>query len=81
MIKAAGTAGGKPLMLLGLSGENVTRLVAGEPISFDAQQLGFPGNIMIMYGRTEDDIVTELRKYGPSGDAYGPSGDAQPSRS
>jgi hypothetical protein len=33
VIKAAGKTGlGLPLLLLGLSGENVTRLTAGEPI-------------------------------------------------
>lgn len=32
MIKLSGKTGlGEPLLLLGLSGENVTRLVAGEP--------------------------------------------------
>jgi hypothetical protein len=69
MIKAAGKTGlGLPLLLLGLSGENVTRLAAGEPIrikSGDMTALGFPPmEVVIHYGRTEDDIVAELKAHG-----------------
>ena len=69
MIKAAGTTGlGAPLLLLGLSGENVTRLTAGEPIRITVpqmQQLGLPPmEIVIHYGRTEQDIVDELKAHG-----------------
>lgn len=54
-------------MLLGLSGENVTRLASGEPILFDASELGFDGNVAIVYGRTEADIAAELRRHGLRG--------------
>jgi hypothetical protein len=69
MIKAAGTTGlGAPLLFLGLSGENVTRLAAGEPIRITVpqmQQLGLPPmEVVIHYGRTEDDIVSELKAHG-----------------
>lgn len=69
MIKAGGTTGlGMPLLFLGLSGENVTRLAAGEPIRVPAAHmtaLGLPAvEIMITYGRTEDDIVAGLRAHG-----------------
>lgn len=69
MIKAAGkTALGLPVLLLGLSGENVTRLAAGEPIRISPQamsQLGLPQmEVVIHYGRTEDDIVAELKAHG-----------------
>jgi hypothetical protein len=69
MIKAAGRTGlGLPLLLLGLSGENVTRLAAGEPIRIPAAQmaaLGLPQmEVVIHYGRTEDDIVEELKAHG-----------------
>lgn len=51
-----------PAVLFGLSGENVTRLVAGEPISLNLSEMGLPDTpIVIMYGTTEDAIVTELR--------------------
>jgi hypothetical protein len=53
-------------MLLGLSGENVTRLAAGEPILFDGRELGFDGHVAIVYGRTEDDLADELRRHGLS---------------
>lgn len=57
-------ADGRPTILIGLSGENVTRLVAGEPILFDADQLGFPGNVVVVYGRTEAGILESLRADG-----------------
>jgi hypothetical protein len=53
--------GGRRLMVLGLSGENVARLAAGEPILFDAAQLGFDGlDVLITYGRTEAVIAEVL---------------------
>jgi len=69
MIKAGGRTGlGVPLLLLGLSGENLTRLAAGEPIRVTAEQmagLDLPLlEVVIHYGRTEDDIVAELRARG-----------------
>ena len=40
MIKAVSRTGlGEPLLFLGLSGENVTRLVAGEPILITSAQM------------------------------------------
>jgi hypothetical protein len=52
-------------MLLGLSGENVTRLMAGEPIRFDMAQLGLPPcTVLIVGGRTEDDIAQQLAAAG-----------------
>lgn len=69
VIKASGRTGlGVPLLLLGLSGENVTRLAAGEPIRIPAaelRRLGLPQlEVVICYGRTEQDIVDELRSHG-----------------
>lgn len=67
MIKAAGrTATGKPLLILGLSGENMTRLMAGEPILIDTDQLGhaFAGipslSVLVVGGRTEESIYADL---------------------
>lgn len=77
MIKACGEVGGRTMMLLGLSGENMTRLMAGEPILFDATPFGFDGNVVIVGGRTEQDITDELRKYGlpmPGGQDDTPTG-------
>lgn len=69
MIKAAGkTAIGLPLLFLGLSGENVTRLAAGEPVRVTAQhmmELGFPAmEVVIHYGRTEQAIIDDLESHG-----------------
>ena len=69
MIKAAGRTGlGVPVLFLGLSGENVTRLAAGEPIRVTAHQmaqLGLPQmDVLVHYGRTEQDIRDELTARG-----------------
>lgn len=58
---------GTPGVILGLSGENVARLVADEPIMIDLAELGLPAmTIAIMYGRTEADIQTQLQPlFGP----------------
>jgi len=69
MIKGAGKTGlGLPLLLLGLSGENVTRLAAGEPIRVSAAhmaELGLPQmEVVIHYGRTEQDVLDDLEAHG-----------------
>jgi hypothetical protein len=69
MIKAAGKTGlGMPVLFLGLSGENVTRLTAGEPIRIPAQHmagLGLPQmEIVIHYGRTEEAVLGDLEAHG-----------------
>jgi hypothetical protein len=64
VIRASGQLGGRPFMLLGLSGENVARLAAGEPIAFDGDQLGYAGKVIVVYGRTEADITAQLREHG-----------------
>lgn len=65
MIKARGEAkDGNLLLVLGLSGENITRLVAGEPVYIGASELtgmGFPAmHIGIVYGKTERAILKQL---------------------
>lgn len=69
MIKAGGSNGlGQPLLFLGITGENVTRLAAGEPIRIrasDLAQLGLPAvEVLIHYGRTEGDVLDDLRTHG-----------------
>jgi len=69
MIKGSGTTAlGQPFLFLGISGENVTRLVAGEPIRVRAEELGKMGLppmvVVIHYGKTEQDILDEFRAHG-----------------
>jgi hypothetical protein len=65
MIKAAGVHNEKPLLILGLSGENVTRLMAGEPILLDTAPLGLPEmSVVVVGGRTEQAILDDLRAHG-----------------
>lgn len=67
MIKASGKTGdGRPFVLLGLSGENVTRIVAGEPIKLNLKDVGLDDiEVAIVYGKTESDIVDQLRAATP----------------
>ncbi len=62
------TALGQPVLFLGLSGENITRLAAGEPIRIyarDMAELGLPTmEVVIHYGRTEQDILGEFQAHG-----------------
>lgn len=69
MITAAGSTGdGRPMLLLGLSGENMTRLMAGEPIAVDTDTLGLPFAglpsmvVTLVGGRTEDAIAADLHR-------------------
>lgn len=59
MIKALGRTGaGVPLLVLGLSAENVRRLLADEPITFNLSELGLPpAQVIIVGGPTEDAIM------------------------
>lgn len=64
MITAVVQLSGRPLVVLGLSGENVTRLMADEPILIDLADLGLPPQkIAIVGGRTEDDIAADLKRH------------------
>lgn len=68
MIKAVGEMGGRPLLVLGLSGENMTRLMAREPILVECASLGLADlRIVLVGGRTEDDIARELAEHGLPG--------------
>lgn len=66
MIKAVGrNALGTPMIILGLSGENMARLMAGEPIRVDPRELGLQYlDIVIVGGRTEEDIAQQLSDAG-----------------
>lgn len=69
MIKAAlETESGTPLLFLGLSWENVTRLFDGKPILVRAEamrELGLPDLMVALhYGHTEEAILAELKENG-----------------
>jgi len=54
-----------PTLLIGLSGENMTRSMAEEPIRLHMAEFGLPAiTLLIVGGRTEDDITEQLRTAG-----------------
>lgn len=56
---------GRPLVLLGISAENVRRLRDNQPILFDGAEISLPGyEFSIVYGDTEQALVGELRAAG-----------------
>lgn len=65
MIRAASTTNdGRPLVLLGLTPQNLQRLQEGEPILVDAAELGLDGRICITFGPSERRIAEALRALG-----------------
>jgi hypothetical protein len=66
MLKTKGTAAdGRPHLIFGLSRINTERLLKGEPINIDTEELGLKGGpyIVIMAGETEADIYDELKQH------------------
>lgn len=68
MIKATSKMkDGRPLLILGLSGENFTRMLADEPMAIDVGSLGdgMPAlEVVLLAGKTEQDVVDQLRSAG-----------------
>ena len=66
VIKALGRTGdGRPLLVLGLDVDNITRMMANEPVTFDLAELGLPAcQVMLVAGRTEAVIVSKLAAHG-----------------
>jgi hypothetical protein len=65
MIKATGTRGnGKPFVLVGITGENVTRIVAGEPLKINLGDVGLDDiEIAVVYGKTEAELVAQIEPF------------------
>lgn len=68
MLKAsAESRDGRNLVVLGLSQNNVDRLVAGEPILMDLAEFGADTRLLIFAGSTEEQMTEEFRSMlGPS---------------
>lgn len=68
MIKFTGETkpGGDPILGLGLEQGNWDRLLAGKPIVIKPSELGLPwkGEIFIMAGSTQQDMLNELARAG-----------------
>lgn len=66
MIRALTRRNGRTLLVLGLEGENIRRLRAGDPIFLDgtAHGMGCPIDVFIAAGETAADIVRALEAHG-----------------
>lgn len=64
MMKATAMTSKGPLVIFGLSAENIRRLQQGKPIDIDMSELGMRGHIMIFAGKNEDSMKQALTDAG-----------------
>lgn len=71
MIKAVGKVAGRPLLVLGLTADNVRRLTTGgdeglgEPIYLNLAELGLPPlRVAIIAGEDDQALTATLRRFG-----------------
>ena len=60
MVKFTYTTAGVICYGFGISEENVNRLKKGQPIFIDLSEIGGTGEVMIFYGKTEEDMARDL---------------------
>lgn len=61
MLRGKGTMkDGKPLIVLGLSYKNLEKMKAGEPMSFDLDELGINAHCLIVVGETEEAMAEDF---------------------
>lgn len=71
MIKAAGKMkDGRPLLLLGLSYDNLSRLMTDQPVKVDTAELkasepdNLPSMVVVIFaGKTEEAMLAQLREH------------------
>lgn len=65
MIRAVATkANGTKVLLLGVDEDNVQRLKDGRPIHVNAEAYGLPCDVIIVYGKTMQHVIDELKAAG-----------------
>lgn len=64
MIKLLAKLGGRKTILLGLTGENITRMMAKEPALIDLNEFGVEGQLVLCAGTTSRDILVDLVQAG-----------------
>ena len=62
MIKGIGKKDNSTVLFFGLSEGNIELLKQGKPIIVDLAEMGADGKVIIMYGKTEADIMSDLQK-------------------
>ena len=64
MIRARATgAKGRPVIILGLSAQNLKRLRKGMPIHVHCDELGFAGELVIFAGETEAELAKMFKPF------------------
>ncbi len=63
MLKLVGRFGSQPILVLGLTGENMTRLMADEPVLVHGAELGLPNlSVAVIGGRTDADLAAQAHE-------------------
>jgi hypothetical protein len=60
MIKAVLLVGSKKIVLLGLTGENMARLMNKEPIVINLKELGLPDQDLAIVGGKDEDAIQDF---------------------
>jgi hypothetical protein len=55
---------GRQLVTLGITEHNVRKLKAREPLYSKGEEIGMPFDIVIVYGRDQEQILRELQEAG-----------------
>lgn len=63
-------ARGDKNIFMGLSEENLQGLREGKPIHIDLKTLGLEGTLLVVYGRSEMDIVDKVVEAGAGDEAF-----------
>lgn len=65
MLKLLMHRGDRKLLVLGLTGENITRLLAAEPAVVNLDEFGITGiDLVIDYGKTGNDLIDAWLRLG-----------------
>lgn len=57
---AGRTGDGRPLIVLGLTQDNVDRLLAGKPIAVDAEKLGLPPMAIVLTAAADNQALVDM---------------------
>lgn len=64
MIKVVGRRGDRRYLLLGLEQKNVDSLKEGKPLVVEGAGMGIPFDMFLVYGKTPEDIISDLKEAG-----------------
>jgi hypothetical protein len=55
---------GRKILLLGVDDRNIERLTSGKPLHADGGLVGLPIDVVLLHGKTYQDVIEQIRKAG-----------------